>query len=123
MRLHPITGERICEPLAVSKAFGPIIRNHHERWDGRGYPDGLAGEEIPIGARIVGIVDAFDAMVHSRPYRAARSIDQALAELRRGSGSQFDPGLLPVFLRLIGDEHIASEVVPERTLRTMRLAV
>jgi putative two-component system response regulator len=122
MRLHPLIGERICEPLAVARAFGPIIRNHHERWDGRGYPDGLRGEVIPIGARVVGIVDAFDAMVHSRPYRAARSAEQALAELRRGSGKQFDPALVPVFVRLIHDGADEPAPAPQSALPTLRLA-
>jgi putative two-component system response regulator len=132
MRLHPLIGERICEPLAVSRAFGPIVRNHHERWDGRGYPDGLRAEDIPIGARIVGVVDAFDAMIHARPYRAPRSVDQALAELRRGSGAQFDPALVPVFIRLIRDgevdlEPLAAEAAagptrPGQHVSTMRLA-
>jgi len=122
MRLHPIIGERICEPLAVARAFGPIIRNHHERWDGQGYPDGLRGEAIPIGARVVGIVDAFDAIVHSRPYRAARSAEQALAELRRGSGKQFDPALVPVFIRLIHDGADEPAPVPPSALPSLRLA-
>ena len=76
MRRHPIIGEQICRPLASSREFAPIVRHHHERWDGGGYPDRLKGEEIPIGARIVGLVDAFDAIVHDRPYREAGSIGE-----------------------------------------------
>ena len=76
MRRHPIIGEQICRPLASSREFAPIVRHHHERWDGGGYPDRLKGEEIPIGARIVGLVDAFDAIVHDRPYRQAGSIGE-----------------------------------------------
>jgi putative two-component system response regulator len=124
MRLHPLIGERICEPLALSRAFGPIIRSHHERWDGTGYPDGLRAEGIPLGARIVGIVDAFDAMVHTRPYRAARTPEQALGELRRGRGKQFDPALVPVFLGLVRDSDAGLDTEPDhrRALRSMRLA-
>jgi cyclic di-GMP phosphodiesterase len=121
MRLHPLIGERICEPLAVARAFGPIIRNHHERWDGRGYPDGLRGEAIPMGARIVGVVDAFDAMVHARPYRAPRGGEAALAELRRGSGKQFDPALVPVFVGLMQDQDDGIEPARARGLQPLGL--
>jgi putative two-component system response regulator len=100
MRRHPLIGERICAPLSASQAFGPIIRHHHERWDGRGYPDALRGEAIPLGARVVGLVDAFDAIVHARPYRAARTLEEAFAEIRLESGRQFDPSLVTEFLRL-----------------------
>jgi putative two-component system response regulator len=122
MRRHPLIGERICEPLAMSHLFSPIIRNHHERWDGSGYPDGLRGESIPIGARIVGVVDAFDAMVHTRPYRPALSIERAIAELRREAGRQFDPELIPIFLALVGDvSGEASRLMPS-SLQSLRLA-
>lgn len=118
---HPLIGERICAPLAASEAFGPIVRHHHEHWDGRGYPDGLRGEAIPLGARIVGLVDAFDAMVHARPYRAARPVEQALAELRRERGRQFDPALVAAFLPIIeGRPRRVDARLGVRALRTMR---
>ncbi|HEV8490208.1 MAG TPA: HD domain-containing phosphohydrolase [Candidatus Limnocylindrales bacterium] len=98
MRRHPEIGEQICRPLVSSRLFAPIVRHHHERWDGTGYPDRLCREEIPIGARIVGLVDAFDAMVHDRPYRAAMPIELAIAEVHLNSGHQFDPGLIEPFL-------------------------
>ena len=98
MREHPEIGERICDPLRMSRDFTPIIRHHHERWDGSGYPDGLAGERIPLGARIVALADAFDAIVRGRPYRAARSVEEAFDELRKHSGRQFDPTLVPLFI-------------------------
>ena len=98
IRRHPEIGERICAPLASFGAFGPIIRHHHERWDGTGYPDGLRGEATPLGARIVGIVDAFDAMTHDRPYRRALTAEQAIDELRHGAGSQFDRDLARMFV-------------------------
>jgi response regulator RpfG family c-di-GMP phosphodiesterase len=93
MRRHPEMGERICAPLAAFAVFGPIIRHHHERWDGGGYPDGLRHTEIPIGARVVALVDEFDAMTHDRVYRSARSVADMLGEISRLAGRQFDPGL------------------------------
>ena len=101
MRRHPEIGEGICRSFPSSRRFAPVVRHHHERWDGFGYPDRLRGEAIPIGARIVGLVDAFDAMVHDRPYRRALSIEAALAEVRREAGRQFDPGLVPIFVSSI----------------------
>jgi putative two-component system response regulator len=101
MRQHPIIGERICEPLATADQFADIVRHHHERWDGQGYPDGLRGEAIPLGARIVGLVDAFDAIVHDRPYRPARNLEEAVAELRREASRQFDPELVATFVPLV----------------------
>ena len=108
MRTHPEVGERICAPLAAIAAFGPIIRHHHERWDGSGYPDRLEGTLIPIGARIVGLVDAFDAMTHNRSYRNAMSVDEAVGEILRQSGRQFDPELGPVFVRQLSGSAVAS---------------
>jgi putative two-component system response regulator len=101
MRRHPEIGEGICRSFPSSRPFAPIVRHHHERWDGSGYPDRLRGEAIPIGARIVGIVDAFDAMVHDRPYRPALSIEAALAEVHGEAGRQFDPALVPPFMNAV----------------------
>lgn len=80
------------------EALADIVRGHHERWDGRGYPDGLAGTQIPLAARIVAVADTFDALTSPRTYRAARSVDQAIAELRRVAGSQLDPDCVAAFL-------------------------
>jgi len=76
----------------------PIIRHHHEHFDGRGYPDGLAGKSIPLEARIISVPDAFDAMTSFRPYRAAIPLQEVLAELERGKGKQFDPQIVEIFL-------------------------
>jgi two-component system, cell cycle response regulator len=97
MRRHTLIGERI---LAVAPALVPVarlVRSSHERFDGDGYPDGLAGDEIPLGARIVAVCDAYDAMVSGRPYRRALTPDAALEELRRCAGSQFDPVVVEAF--------------------------
>ena len=107
MRRHPIIGEQICRPLQSSREFAPIVRHHHERWDGAGYPDRLKGDEIPIGARIVSLVDAFDAMVHDRPYRAARPLDSVVAELAADAGRQFDPELIECFAGIIDEDGLA----------------
>jgi putative two-component system response regulator len=98
MQRHAFIGAEILRPLRLGRTVSPIVRAHHERWDGRGYPDGLRGDGIPIGARIVSIVDAHDAMTHDRPYRARLSDEAALEELRRHQGSQFDPELTELFI-------------------------
>lgn len=98
MRRHPEIGERICSPLSASRGLVPVIRHHHERFDGRGYPDGLRGDAIPLGARIVAIADAYEAMFHGRPYQPARTHGESLDELQRLGGRQFDPDLVPVFI-------------------------
>jgi putative two-component system response regulator len=87
--------------MRFAKEVAPIIRGHHERWDGAGYPDGLKDEAIPIGARIIAIVDAYDAMTTDRPYRRALSIEEATNRLRQGQGTQFDPQLLEIFLSMM----------------------
>jgi len=98
---HPAIGERLLRPLGLDAAIATIVRHHHERYDGAGYPDGIAGEDIPLGARIIGIVDAFDAMTCERPYRRAQTHHEALAELLRESARQFDPNLVRVFSELV----------------------
>jgi putative two-component system response regulator len=111
MRAHPEIGERTCAPLAAFAAFGPIVRHHHERWDGAGYPDGLRGEAIPVGARIVGIVDAFDAMTHDRVYRRARSVADALGEVVRLAERQFDPDLVPLLVEEVSRGPVVEPLV------------
>ena len=91
VRRHPVHGERMVSGLSGLDRLAPVIRAHHERWDGGGYPDGLAGEEIPLGARIVFACDAFDAITTARRYSPARTAAYAVGELRRGAGTQFDP--------------------------------
>lgn len=95
---HPLIGERIVEPLGLSEIERAIIRNHHERYDGKGYPDGLAGEDIPFLARVVAVADAFDAMTTTRSYRQALSVETAMDELKKNRGSQFDPTVADAML-------------------------
>jgi diguanylate cyclase (GGDEF)-like protein len=100
MRRHTITGERIVRAAPSISHAAPLIRSSHERVDGRGYPDGLRGDEIPLGARIIAVCDAFDAMTTDRPYRSGMTTVAALAELRRCAGTQFDPVVVGVFCAL-----------------------
>jgi diguanylate cyclase (GGDEF)-like protein len=97
VRRHPVIGERIINGAPALDRVAPLVRSSHERWDGRGYPDGLAGEAIPLGARIVAVIDAFCAMTAERPYRPARTPDAALEELRACAGTQFDPAVVEAF--------------------------
>ena len=102
MQQHPIVGARLLRPVGVGEAIIALVSHHHERWDGQGYPDGLAGLDIPRGSRLVAITDAFAAMTTTRSYQPARSVCYALQELERGAGTHFDPLLVQqclVYLR------------------------
>jgi len=95
---HPIVGATLVSQVKGFERLVPIVRHHHERFDGKGYPDGLAGEEIPLEARILSVVDVFDALTHQRSYRKALNREEAIGELERGAGTQFDPAVVAVFL-------------------------
>jgi HD-GYP domain-containing protein (c-di-GMP phosphodiesterase class II) len=97
---HPRIGQVILSRPRRSRRRCPIILHHHERYSGHGYPFGLRGNDIPLGARIVAIADAYDAMTHDRPYKRAIGHDEAVAELRRHAGTQFDPELVTLFCDL-----------------------
>ncbi len=101
MKEHPLIGAQIVEPVKYLSAVSPIIRAHHEKYDGTGYPYGLSGEDIPFGSRILAVVDAYVAIRDERVYRAARSHEEAIAELRRFSGTQFDPVIVDIFCKTI----------------------
>jgi HD-GYP domain-containing protein (c-di-GMP phosphodiesterase class II) len=101
MQTHTVIGERILAKLTLVQGEGlKVVRSHHERWDGRGYPDGLAGSAISLGVRIFAVADALDAMTSHRPYRRARRWSAAVSEIRRGAGSHFDPDIVRVFVEL-----------------------
>ena len=99
MKAHTVAGASILETISELRPILPIVRSHHERWNGTGYPDGLAGAQIPLLARIVAVADAFDAMVSDRPYRKGLAIEAAFAELDAKAGSHFDPTCVRAFLR------------------------
>ena len=97
MRKHPLIGQRVLDAAPALGEVAKLVRSTHERWDGEGYPDGLKGRDIPLGSRVILICDAYNAMTEGRPFRAARSNEQALAELRQEAGTQFDPELVKTF--------------------------
>jgi putative two-component system response regulator len=101
MRSHTVIGDRLLSSLEELAAAREVVRHHHERWDGSGYPDGLVGDEIPVVARVVAVADGLEAMSARRPYREPLSRDEILAELGRGRGRQWDPALVDAAVRLI----------------------
>lgn len=106
IKKHPEQGANILRPIGTSGKIGEvikIIKHHHERYDGKGYPDGLAGENIPLFSRIIAIADSFDAMTSNRPYRKTMPLSYALSEIEKGKGKQFDPQLSDLFLSLYED--------------------
>jgi HD-GYP domain-containing protein (c-di-GMP phosphodiesterase class II) len=100
MRTHPEIGKRLIERIPFLRGAVPIVYSHHEKWDGSGYPCALRGEEIPLGARIFAVVDAFDAMTFDRPYSRAVPFDAAKAEIKRCAGTHFDPTVVDGFLKV-----------------------
>jgi two-component system, cell cycle response regulator len=103
MRRHTIFGERILSAAPALLPVAKVVRSTHERYDGDGYPDRLAGEEIPLGARIIAVCDAFHAMISNRPYRKGMNMEEALEELQRCSGTQFDPAVVDAFREAFGE--------------------
>src|SRR5205807_62417 len=97
VRLHTIVGERLLAARFGMDEAGRLVRSSHERWDGSGYPDGISAQRIPLAARIVFVCSAYQDMISDRPYRRALQPEAALAELRRGAGTQFDPQVVQVF--------------------------
>ncbi|MBU0595567.1 HD-GYP domain-containing protein [Candidatus Bipolaricaulota bacterium] len=104
MERHPDLGAEMLKEKAFLHGAAKIVKAHHERFDGSGYPRGLKGEEIPIGARIIAVVDTYDAITSIRPYQAAQVKEEALKELRNGAGTQFDPRVVDAFIEIIGSD-------------------
>jgi putative two-component system response regulator len=108
IQTHPVIGERICAPLKSLRLVLPIIRHHHERWDGTGYPDGLAGEDIPLSARVLQVVDLYDAFTTQRPYKSAYSAEKAFEIMRDETArGWWDGRLIEAFIGLRCDEGLA----------------
>ena len=101
MKKHPGIGYRIAMTSHDLRPIAEYILSHHERWDGKGYPQGLVGKDIPLFCRILAIADAYDAMISDRSYRKALSKEKAIREIIENSGTQFDPGIVEIFLQLI----------------------
>ena len=101
MQRHPDIGARILEPVPYFADLVPLVRSSHERWDGRGYPDGLAAEEIPLGSRVIAVCDAYHAMTEDRVYRKAMPVHESIAEIARCSGTQFDPRCVDALLSVV----------------------
>jgi HD-GYP domain-containing protein (c-di-GMP phosphodiesterase class II) len=109
MRFHPVLGERVLEQIPyLSGLARDVVACHHERWDGKGYPQGLSGTQIPMAARIFALADSFDAMTSDRPYRKAMPVSEAVAEINRSSGSQFEPELVEAFVELVRERRRAA---------------
>jgi putative nucleotidyltransferase with HDIG domain len=100
IKLHPIVAEQILSPIDELRPIVDIVKHEHERWDGRGYPDGLRGSQIPLGSRIIAIADAWDSMVFDRVYRKALTHEEALREIEKGAGTQFDPDCVRAFVEM-----------------------
>ncbi|MCC6978030.1 MAG: diguanylate cyclase [Candidatus Melainabacteria bacterium] len=118
IKQHPVLGAQLLRPIRALRDVCEILEHHHERWDGTGYPNGMSGEEIPLAARIICIVESYHAMISDRPYRPAMSTERAIQALREGAGSQFDPFLVDIFIAVLNSlrENEKPERGPDKTL-------
>lgn len=116
---HAVLGAEIARALPEGERVAPIVRGHHERWSGGGYPDGIGGETIPLGARIVAVVDAFDALTSPRSYREALPAHEALDVLWRGAGAQWDPAIVEQFAALVRSQEVGPEPVARRPVEAV----
>ena len=113
LKMHPVIGARILEPLTFLEDVAPCVLNHHEQWDGNGYPRGVAGEEIPLGARILSVCDAFDTMISGRPQLPAMPVDRAVRQLEQQAGTRFDPAVVAALVSVIHkDPAVAEPLTP-----------
>lgn len=111
MQRHVTIGSQICEAIGIDPLVNQVVRHHHERFDGSGYPDHLQGERIPLVGRIAAVADAFDAMTSNRPYRSALTWDAAVAELHKGRGAQWDPAIIDAFLDVLKNNRYLVDAV------------
>lgn len=118
---HPVIGADILASYSGFRESLTFVRHHHERWDGRGYPDGLKGEEIPLGARIITVADSYDAMTSDRPYRTGMSVEEAVDRLKDGMGTQFDPTVTAKFIQILIEDGIYTPPQPVPDLRVVRV--
>ena len=121
IRVHPQVGAEIISAVPFPYPVAPLILSHHERWDGKGYPQGLKGEEIPLGARILSVVDYYDALTSDRPYHKAMPPDAALALLQQESGRALDPAVVQMFVKMAADMEAAAGTVETASLRHLSL--
>lgn len=117
MRLHSTIAIRMLERVEGLQDSLPLIKHHHERFDGKGYPDGLAGHDIPLGARVIAVAETFDMLVSELPWRDAMTLDDALKEVRRCSGTQFDPMVVEAFLSIVEAQKVE---LPDEVKEQMR---
>jgi polar amino acid transport system substrate-binding protein len=106
IKIHPIKSEEILKQVDEFKDLAEVVRHHHERWDGLGYPDGLSAYEIPLESRIIAMSDAFDAMTSERPYKRAMTLEEAILEIEKNKGKQFDPQIAEIMIKIIKEEII-----------------
>jgi HD-GYP domain-containing protein (c-di-GMP phosphodiesterase class II) len=117
---HPAAGVEIIKHIKALKSVTPIILYHHENYDGSGYPKGLCGDQIPVGARIMAVVGAFEAMITKRPYRTSKSIDEAIEEVYENSGTQFDPKVVQLFIEVMRRKDIRLLIARESRAKTVK---
>lgn len=106
IRSHATIGAEVIEQVKFLQDISTIIHHHHEAWDGSGYPDQISGDKIPLGSRIIAVCTAYDAMVHERPYRPARDVEDAIKQIRKDAGTKYDPMVVDVFLRVLKKKHM-----------------
>lgn len=105
VKTHVMIGAEVIEQVKFLQEISPLIRHHHEAWDGSGYPEGISGDNIPLGARIIAVCTSYDSMLHDRPYRAAIDEQEAVKEIRAGAGAKYDPAVVDAFLRILKRKH------------------
>jgi putative nucleotidyltransferase with HDIG domain len=120
IRNHPVIGEEIIKKIKFMYDIGQVTRHHHERYDGKGYPDGLHGEAIPLESRIIAVADTYDAMTSNRSYRNAKTHNEAVSELHRVAGTQLDPKMVEVFCK-VASEELAAELSPNSAVSTVKV--